>query len=213
MASHPSPSGSWGRQGEVEEALVKAARTLTSHLDVEGACAAVLDAVEDVFGATSIWILLYDAGNRQLRTVCSRGRGSAVFGNVAIPPDVGILGLAFTSRQVVFVANVNEDNRWFDAPRVLKACLQSVFMVPLMFGGNALGVVGLDSPDFDGSLWPRRPRSPSRTHASTATAKRIADGYGRCYRSNTVCAATSLTSRKRSRRPVHSRRFSATAPR
>ena len=147
---NPLPSTSRDRRpGEVEEALVKAARTLTSHLDVDGACGAVLDAVENVFGATSSWILLYDTGIRQLRTVCSRGRGSDVFSNLAIPPDVGILGLAFTSRHVVFVPNVKDDDRWFDAPRVHEAPLQSVFMVPLMSGSDALGVVGLDSPCFD----------------------------------------------------------------
>ena len=150
VASNPLPSTSWDRRpGEVEEALVKAARTLTSHLDVDGACGAVLDAVENVFGATSSWILLYDTGIRQLRTVCSRGRGSDVFSDLAIPPDVGILGLAFTSRHVVFVPNVKDDDRWFDAPRVHEAPLQSVFMVPLMSGSDALGVVGLDSPCFD----------------------------------------------------------------
>jgi hypothetical protein len=99
-ASNPVPSISWDRRpGAVEEALVKAARTLTSHLDVDGVCAAVLDAVEHVFGATSSWILLHDTGIRQLRTVCSRGRGSEVFRDLAIPPDVGILGLAFTTRR------------------------------------------------------------------------------------------------------------------
>ncbi|HXC78233.1 MAG TPA: sigma 54-interacting transcriptional regulator, partial [Candidatus Acidoferrum sp.] len=150
MPCNPLPSTSRDRRpGEVEEALVKAARTLTSHLDVDGACGAVLDAVENVFGATSSWILLYDTGIRQLRTVCSRGRGSDVFSNLAISPDVGILGLAFTSRHVVFVPNVKDDDRWFDAPRVHEAPLQSVFMVPLMSGSDALGVVGLDSPCFD----------------------------------------------------------------
>jgi formate hydrogenlyase transcriptional activator len=150
LASNSLPSRSWDRPpGEVEEALVKAARTLTSHLDVDGACGAVLDAVENVFGATSSWILLYDSGIRQLRSVCSRGRGSDVFSDLVLPPDVGILGLAFTSRQVVFVPNVKDDDRWFDASRVHEAPLRSVFMVPLMSGGDALGVVGLDSPCFD----------------------------------------------------------------
>jgi formate hydrogenlyase transcriptional activator len=150
VASNPLPSTSWDRRpGAVEEALVKAARTLTSHLDVDVVCTAVLDAVENVFGATSSWILLYDTGKKQLRTVCSRGLGSEVFRDLAIPPDVGVLGLAFTSRKVVFVPNVKDDDRWFDASRVHEAPLQSVFMVPLMSGKEALGVVGLDAPCFD----------------------------------------------------------------
>ena len=150
VASSSLPSPSWDRRpGEVEEALVKAARALTSHLDVDGACGAVLDAVENVFGATSCWILLFDPAIKQLHSVCSRGRGSDVFSDLVLPPDVGILGLAFTSRQVVFVPNVKDDDRWFDAPRVHETPLRSVFMVPLMSGSDALGVVGLDSPCFD----------------------------------------------------------------
>ena len=74
--------------------------------------------LEGVFGAASSWILLYDAGAKQLRTVCSRGRGSEAFRDLGIAPDVGILGLAFTNRKVVFVPNVKDDDRWFDAQRV-----------------------------------------------------------------------------------------------
>src|SRR4249920_3294732 len=62
------------RARRVEAALVKAARTLTSHLDVERVCDAVLDAVEAVFNAGSSWILIYDANSRKLRTVSSRGQ-------------------------------------------------------------------------------------------------------------------------------------------
>jgi formate hydrogenlyase transcriptional activator len=149
-AFNPLPSTPWDRRpGEVEEALVKAARALTSHLDVEGVCAGLLDAVESVFGATSSWILLYDASSRQLRTVDSRGRGSDAFRDLTVSPSVGILGLAFTSREVVFVPNVKDDDRWLDASRVHEGPLQSVFMVPLLSGSETLGVVGLDSPRFD----------------------------------------------------------------
>lgn len=133
----------------IEAALVLAARALTTHLDVEGVCRAVLDAVADVFGATSGWILLYDPAARQLRTVASRGHGSEVFDALTIAPDVGILGLAFTTRQVVFVPNVRSDNRWFDVPRVHHADLRSVFTIPLLAGGESVGVIGLDSPRFD----------------------------------------------------------------
>jgi formate hydrogenlyase transcriptional activator len=143
----PAPSAVGSER--VEGALVQAARRLTSHLDVDGVCSAVLDAVGDVFGAESSWILLYNAATRQLQTMSSRGRGSDAFRDLAIPPDAGILGLAFTTRKVVFVPNVKDDDRWVDASRVHEAPLRSVFMVPLMSGSDALGVVGLDSPSFD----------------------------------------------------------------
>ena len=150
VTATPSPATLWDRRpGAVEQALVKAARALTSHLDVESVCAAILSAVETVFNAASSWILLHDTGSRQLRTVCSRGRGSDAFRDLSVSPDVGILGLAFTSRKVVFVPNAKDDDRWFDPSRVHQAPLRSVFMVPLLSGREVLGVLGLDSPCFD----------------------------------------------------------------
>lgn len=150
VGSTPAPSTRPDRQqGSIEEALVKAARALTSHLDVDGVCAAALDAVENVFGATSSWILLFNPGIKQLCTVCARGRGSDAFRDLTIPPDAGILGMAFTRRTVIFVHDAKADDRWYDASRVHESPLQSVFAVPLMSGNEALGVVGLDSPDFD----------------------------------------------------------------
>ena len=140
---------SGGRQaGHIEEALVNAARTLTSHLDIDGVCSATLDAVENVFQAGSSWMLLYDAEAGQLRTVSSRGRGSDVFRDLSIAPDIGVLGLAFTGRQVVFVPDVKEDDRWFDPARVQAAPLRSVFVVPLLYRNDVLGIIGLDSPRF-----------------------------------------------------------------
>src|SRR5262249_52547788 len=122
--STPLPSAEGGRTSKAEDGLIRAARALTVHLDVDGVCHAVLDAVGDVFGARSGWILLYHAGTKQLRTTCCVGDGSEAFRNLAISPDEGILGLAFRSRKVVFVPNVKDDDRWFDPPRVHSAALE-----------------------------------------------------------------------------------------
>ena len=150
--------------GHVERALIKAARSLTSRLDVEAVSQAIIDAVEDVFDARSAWILLYDSASQQLRTSAVRGRGSEAFRNLTIAPSVGILGLAFTSGKVVFVPHVKEEDRWFDPARVHAADLQSVFTVPLVHGRDILGVVGLDSPLFSAD------RPPSDTHVGQLEA-------------------------------------------
>ncbi len=147
-ASELRPLPSLNRSGQIESALVRAARALTARLDTDGVCRAILDAVENVFGADAGWILLYDAPSRQLRTVSWRGRGSDAFRDLAIASDAGILGLAFSTRKVVFVPDVKHDDRWFDVPRVHAAELQSVFAVPLVWNDNVLGVLGLDSPRF-----------------------------------------------------------------
>jgi formate hydrogenlyase transcriptional activator len=136
------------RSGSIEGALVKAARALTARLDIDGVCRATLDAVEEVFGADAGWILLYDAAARQLRTICWRGRGSDAFRDLSISSSAGILGLAFSTRRVVFVPDVKNDVRWFDVARVHAADLQSVFAVPLVWNDEVFGVLGLDAPHF-----------------------------------------------------------------
>jgi formate hydrogenlyase transcriptional activator len=131
-----------------DDALIATARALTSHLDVDRVCEAVLTAASIVFGATSSWILLHDAASNTLRTRLFRGPGAAAYGDLSLPPDAGVLGLAFSSRQAVFVPDVLQEDRWFDLARVHGSGLRSVFMVPLVRGEAAIGVLGLDSPRF-----------------------------------------------------------------
>ncbi|MGE3840306.1 MAG: sigma 54-interacting transcriptional regulator [Vicinamibacterales bacterium] len=139
----PSPSPS-----TVEAALVRAARALTSHLNVLEVCDSVVEATVDVFEAESAWILLYDERDRALRTFSVRGARADAFRDVSIPPDIGMLGLVFRKREVVFVPDVSQESRWYDPARVQASGLRSVFMLPLVFGGKSLGVLGLDSPRF-----------------------------------------------------------------
>ncbi len=131
-----------------EDDLLKAIMQLTSTLDVDGVCDAVLRGVESVFGAASSWIMLHDPGDNMLRTRMFRGRGADVYGDVALPADRGVAGLAFTRREIQFVPDATTDDRWFDAGRVQGSGLRSVFVLPLMAGEDPIGVLGMDSPHF-----------------------------------------------------------------
>jgi formate hydrogenlyase transcriptional activator len=131
-----------------EQALVEAALALSEQLDVAQTCDAMLGVVERVFEARSTWILLHDAATKELVTVAFRGPGAESFGNARIPCDRGIVGLAFRRRETVFVPDVQHDERWFDAERVHRSELRSVFTIPLVVKSQAIGVVGLDSPRF-----------------------------------------------------------------
>ncbi len=157
------------RHRSFEGALIAAARALTSRLDVAGAAEATLDAVQDVFGATSSWVLLHDARERRLRTVAFRGAGADAFRQAEIEVDAGVMGLAFTSRQVVFVPDARQDDRWFDVGRVHATPLGSAFAVPLVVRDRALGVVGLDAPRFTGDA-PPGPLDVARLEAFAAQA-------------------------------------------
>ena len=140
--------------GGLEDHLLAAVRKLTATLDVEGVCEAVLAGVESVFQATSSWIMLHDPEANLLRTTLFRGRGADVYGGAAIPADCGIAGLVFTTREIQFIPDATQENRWFAPERVRASGLRSVFVLPLIAGGKTIGVLGLDSPLFGPSRTP-----------------------------------------------------------
>ena len=144
------------RGNSVEVALVAAARSLSSRLDVPGVADALLAAVDHVFGASASWVLLHDDREGLLKTIAYRGADADAFRDVEMPANGGIMGLAFSSRQVVFVPDAQADDRWFDAARVHRTGLRSAFAVPLVCQDRALGVVGLDTARFNASEPPGR---------------------------------------------------------
>jgi formate hydrogenlyase transcriptional activator len=139
-----------------ETALIEATLALTSRLDVGQTCSAMLDAAERIFAARSCWILLLDARAAELVTVEFRGPGAHAYAGVRVGADRGIVGLARNRREAVFVADVQEEDRWFDPDRIKCSGLQSVFTVPLLYEDEAIGVVGLDSPRFTADTPPTR---------------------------------------------------------
>jgi formate hydrogenlyase transcriptional activator len=131
-----------------EAALIREALSLTARLDVRRTCEAILDTVEQMFGARSAWILLHERAANQLVTAAFRGPGAESYADRHIPSDTGLVGLAFTRRETIFVPDVMTEDRWADPERTYRSGLRSVFTVPMVHESEALGVVGLDSPRF-----------------------------------------------------------------
>jgi formate hydrogenlyase transcriptional activator len=132
----------------IEEPLLMALRRLTETLDVQGVCEAVLGGVENVFGASSSWIMLHNPATDTLRTALFRGRGAHVYDSVEIPADRGVTGAVFSSGDIRFIADVTREQRWFDPERVCASGLRTVILLPLMVGSRRIGVLGADSPHF-----------------------------------------------------------------
>jgi formate hydrogenlyase transcriptional activator len=164
---HESPAADVA--ASIERALIEAARAMSSRLDVAEVAGALLDAVQNVFGATSSWVLLHDRAAGTLETVAFRGAGAEAFSGVQMRADAGIMGLAFVSKKVVFVPHASEDDRWFDVARVHRTGMRSAFAVPLVSSGEALGVVGLDTPRFTADA-PPSPADVARFEALAAQA-------------------------------------------
>ena len=86
--------------------LVDAALRLTFQAGYEGVCHTLLDVLERTFDAHSIWILLRESRSRSLVTAACRGAGADVYAGVEIPSNAGVVGLAFSSGEPVFVPDV-----------------------------------------------------------------------------------------------------------
>jgi formate hydrogenlyase transcriptional activator len=137
------------RDVPLQRSLLGVARALAAQLSVEGACSVALDAVKDVFGATSAWIMLQDPQTSALRTVLFRGVGSDVYKDLSIPPSSpSIATRSFNGRQAVFVPDVRAEHGWFDPDKMYRSGLRSLFMLPLVFGPRTLGIIALDAPRF-----------------------------------------------------------------
>jgi formate hydrogenlyase transcriptional activator len=131
-----------------EQAFIDGSVSLTVRLSVQEVCNAILDVVERLFKAHSSWILLHDPSIERLVTCAYRGPGAESYADVELPTDRGIVGLAFTRGETVFVADVENEDRWYDAERLQHSGLRSVFTMPLVYHDVRMGVVGLDSPRF-----------------------------------------------------------------
>jgi formate hydrogenlyase transcriptional activator len=182
---------------ERERTLIDVAMALAVRLDVEGTCEAVLDAAERMFGATSAWILLHDRSANSLRTAQFRGPAGNTYADVEVPCDRGIVGLAFSRRESVFVGDVAAETRWYDPERVHRSGLRSVFTVPLLHDKERIGVLGLDAPQFTCDT----PPTPADTSTLTAIGALAAIGI-----KNARLFAEAEEDRQRLRRLVADRR-------
>jgi formate hydrogenlyase transcriptional activator len=131
-----------------ENALIDTALSLNVSLDVAPICASVLMAVERSFAARSSWVLVREPDSDELVTLDFRGPGADAYRGARLPTSRGIVGLAFSRREILFVPDVRQETRWFDSERVHASGLQSVVTVPILYDSEPVGVLGLDSPRF-----------------------------------------------------------------
>jgi transcriptional regulator with GAF, ATPase, and Fis domain len=156
-----------------EQALIETAISLTARLDVQQTCTAVLDAAERIYQARSSWVLIHDPATDELVAEAFRGPDAAAYAEAHIGLDrATVVGKAFRDREPIFVPDVQLEDRWFDPARVRRSSLRTVFTVPLVFEGTALGVLGIDSPQFS----PESPPGPADTARLTAIAAQAAVG-------------------------------------
>src|SRR5919106_4264569 len=81
---------------DVEGSIAEAALKLTSRVNVDDVCDAVLIGVERVFSPRMTWIALHDEAADMLQVRLCRGRGAEMLRNTQVPPGKGLTGQAFS---------------------------------------------------------------------------------------------------------------------
>jgi formate hydrogenlyase transcriptional activator len=132
----------------VEDSIAEAALKLTSRVDVDHVCDAVLIGVERVFAPRMSWIALHDKAANMLHVRLCRGHGAEVLRDAKVPPGEGLTGQAFSQKRAIFVPDASEEHPWYDPAYEDTTPFSSMLLVPLVFGRQALGVLGLDAPAF-----------------------------------------------------------------
>ncbi|MDH5508539.1 MAG: GAF domain-containing protein, partial [Anaerolineae bacterium] len=89
-------------------------------------------------------ILLLDAATRQLQIAAADGYETAILGT-QIKIGEGITGWVAENRQPIFVNNVTEDPRYIPGVQ----SVQSELAVPLIYRGELLGVLNVESDNFN----------------------------------------------------------------
>lgn len=100
-------------------------------LDQAGIREAVSHLMQTSCAARAAWLLLHDAASNELITIYCHGPAADGFRGARIP-CTHVAGLAFRSRQPVFEPSG----------------IHAVLAVPLIVGGESIGVLGVDSESF-----------------------------------------------------------------
>lgn len=135
------------------ETSAAVSRQLSTILDQSRLVREVVEQLRVAFAYYHVHVFLWDEAIGALRMVGGTGEaGQAmlVMGHT-ITPDVGLVGRAYSTRQPVIVADVNEDPDWL--PNRLLPSTQAEIAVPITYGDEVLGV--LDAQDSEvGGLGP-----------------------------------------------------------
>jgi formate hydrogenlyase transcriptional activator len=139
LAASASPS-------KVEDPIAEAALKLTSRVNVDHICDAVLIGVERAFAPRMTWIALHDESLDMLQVRFCRGTGAEVLRDAKVAPGTGLTGQAFSQKRAIFASDAREEHRWYDPAHQHTTAVRSVLLVPLVFARQALGVLGLHAP-------------------------------------------------------------------
>jgi len=128
------------RRGEELAALLRAARTVMSGLDLQTTLERIIEEAAQIAGTPHVQVLLVEKGARVLRVAALHGMAAWHVGFV-LPVGTSLSGLAAQTRQPVFSENLAQDPRNLFAQQDRELGLVTHLSLPIKLRDELLGVL------------------------------------------------------------------------
>ncbi len=123
--------------------LLTATSKLSRQLKLDGVLNEILDAVIQLTGAERGFLLMEEAGERQIRV--ARNFEQQDLDPTELEFSTSLCQEVFASALPVLSANAAEDDRWLEAKSVTDLALRSVICAPVTYRSDVLGVAYIDN--------------------------------------------------------------------
>ena len=124
------------------ERLLEVCRNLSANLDYEPLLQSIIEVASELTRSESSSIMVYEQETLSLRFVAAPFHVINSLKTINIPLDRSVAGTVFTSAQPMALHHAERDNRVFRmVDKELNESTNSLLAVPLMFRGNAIGVI------------------------------------------------------------------------
>ncbi|MDR3574845.1 MAG: GAF domain-containing sensor histidine kinase [Anaerolineaceae bacterium] len=124
------------------ERLLEVCKNLSANLDLEPLLQSFIETASELTRSESSSILVYDKATNSLRFAAAPWYQMEALKSVTVPLDLSIAGQVFSQVQPMTLSSINQDERVFRVvDRELNADTRSLLAVPMIFKGNAIGVL------------------------------------------------------------------------
>ncbi len=124
------------------ERLLEVCKNLSANLDLEPLLQSIIETASELTRSESSSILVYEKATNSLRFAAAPWYQKEALKSVSVPLDLSIAGQVFSHGQPMTLSSINQDERVFRiVDRELNADTHSLLAVPMIFKGNAIGVL------------------------------------------------------------------------
>jgi signal transduction histidine kinase len=130
-------------KAQMFESLVRIGQTINSMLSLDDALQAITREACALMGCKMSSLLLLDQTGQWLDLRASHGAGSDYVSKPRLSADESLVGVVARRRKPLQVDDVQTSSRYQNIAMAQREGLVSLLSVPLVFGGNALGVLNV----------------------------------------------------------------------